>query len=123
MLLYAFGCNALLLRDSYMHGQVVDTMQIFQAYLDKSTPFTAYRWAGTGLLFVLFAIRILVAEGWYIGMRLPHDYPACELSTRILGNQAAIITATMVQEANFHSRILARNLPPEPLPRLYITQV
>ena len=45
-----------------------DPLQIFQAYLDKSTPFTTYRWAGTGTLFVLFALRIFVAEGWYIGM-------------------------------------------------------
>jgi hypothetical protein len=27
-----------------------------------------YRWLGTGLLIVIFMIRILVAQGWYIGM-------------------------------------------------------
>ena len=48
----------------------IDNLQIFQAYLDKSTPFTVYRWAGTGVLFIAFAVRIFVAEGWYIGMRI-----------------------------------------------------
>lgn len=41
---------------------------MYQTYLDKSTPFVAYRWAGTGALFLLFALRIIVAQGWYIGM-------------------------------------------------------
>ncbi|KAF1986960.1 rer1 protein-like protein [Aulographum hederae CBS 113979] len=40
--------------------------RIFQAYLDKSTPFVTYRWAGTATVFVLFALRILLAQGWYI---------------------------------------------------------
>lgn len=41
--------------------------QIYQSYLDKSTPYVAYRWAATGTLFVLFALRIIFAQGWYIG--------------------------------------------------------
>jgi len=40
---------------------------MFQAYLDKSTPFMAYRWTGTGVLFVCFCLRIFLAQGWYIG--------------------------------------------------------
>jgi len=40
--------------------------RIYQAYLDKSTPYVAYRWAGTGALLLLFVIRIFVAQGWYI---------------------------------------------------------
>ncbi|KAI9802925.1 MAG: retention in endoplasmic reticulum protein 1 [Sarcosagium campestre] len=38
----------------------------YQAYLDKSTPYTTYRWAGTGVLLLFFALRILFAQGWYI---------------------------------------------------------
>ncbi|BDD56065.1 retention in endoplasmic reticulum protein 1 [Monascus purpureus] len=38
----------------------------YQAYLDASTPFTTYRWAGTGALLFLFFLRIILAEGWYI---------------------------------------------------------
>lgn len=40
--------------------------RIYQQYLDKSVPFTTYRWIGTGVLFLLFAIRIFFAQGWYI---------------------------------------------------------
>jgi len=42
--------------------------QLYQSYLDKSTPYITYRWVGTGVLFILFALRIIVAQGWYIGM-------------------------------------------------------
>ncbi|KAL9122419.1 MAG: hypothetical protein Q9187_001019 [Circinaria calcarea] len=38
----------------------------YQAYLDKSTPFTTYRWVGTGALLLVFFLRIVIAEGWYI---------------------------------------------------------
>lgn len=38
-----------------------------QSYLDKSTPFVPQRWIGTGVLMIIFAIRIFVAQGWYIG--------------------------------------------------------
>lgn len=41
--------------------------KMYQTYLDKSTPFITYRWAGTGALFLLFALRIIFAQGWYIG--------------------------------------------------------
>jgi hypothetical protein len=44
---------------------------MFQTYLDKSTPYTPYRWGGTGALLIAFGIRIFVAQGWYIGMLLP----------------------------------------------------
>ncbi|KAF2457959.1 rer1 protein-like protein [Lineolata rhizophorae] len=40
--------------------------RIYQAYLDQSTPFTAYRWIGTGVLFLFFCLRIFWAQGWYI---------------------------------------------------------
>ncbi|OKL57093.1 Protein RER1 [Talaromyces atroroseus] len=38
----------------------------YQAYLDQLTPFTAYRWVGTGVLLILFFLRIVIAQGWYI---------------------------------------------------------
>ncbi|MCJ1477000.1 hypothetical protein MMC13_005671 [Lambiella insularis] len=40
--------------------------QAYQAYLDKSTPYVAYRWSSTGALLVLFLLRIVLSEGWYI---------------------------------------------------------
>lgn len=43
-------------------------LQQYQSYLDASTPFTAYRWVGTALLLVIFFLRIVLAQGWYIGM-------------------------------------------------------
>ncbi|KAL8706309.1 MAG: hypothetical protein Q9201_000628 [Fulgogasparrea decipioides] len=40
--------------------------RLYQSYLDKSTPYTAYRWIGTGVLLALFFLRIVLAQGWYI---------------------------------------------------------
>ncbi|KAL8843035.1 MAG: hypothetical protein Q9205_004453 [Flavoplaca limonia] len=40
--------------------------RIYQSYLDKSTPYTAYRWISTAVLLALFFVRIVVAQGWYI---------------------------------------------------------
>lgn len=40
--------------------------QRYQALLDQSTPFVAYRWVGTGVCLVMFMLRILLAQGWYI---------------------------------------------------------
>jgi hypothetical protein len=45
--------------------------QIYQSYLDKSTPFVTYRWASTIILLIAFFLRIVVAEGWYIGTKTP----------------------------------------------------
>ena len=54
--------------------------QIYQSYLDKATPYTAYRWIGTGCLLALFLMRILWAQGWYIGTSsLPHSHPAPQI--------------------------------------------
>lgn len=47
-------------------AEETNTAQMFQAYLDKSTPYNTYRWIGTGVLFLLFGLRIFVAQGWYI---------------------------------------------------------
>jgi hypothetical protein len=37
--------------------QLANAQQMFQAYLDKSTPYTPYRWGGTALLFLAFGLR------------------------------------------------------------------
>lgn len=38
----------------------------YQALLDQSTPHVMYRWIGTGVFLLLFFLRILLAQGWYI---------------------------------------------------------
>jgi hypothetical protein len=40
---------------------------MYQNYLDKSTPYTTYRWIATATVFILFGLRIVFAQGWYIG--------------------------------------------------------
>lgn len=40
----------------------------YQALLDQSTPYVTYRWIGSGILLLMFFARILVAQGWYIGV-------------------------------------------------------
>ncbi|EPE10164.1 rer1 protein [Ophiostoma piceae UAMH 11346] len=41
-------------------------LQQYQALLDQSTPHVLYRWIGTGAFIVVFFLRILLAQGWYI---------------------------------------------------------
>ncbi|GAA5831900.1 hypothetical protein JCM11251_003925 [Rhodosporidiobolus azoricus] len=38
----------------------------FQAFLDRTTPFTFRRWGTTGGLFVIFTLRILWVQAYYI---------------------------------------------------------
>ncbi|XP_072538415.1 protein RER1 isoform X2 [Salminus brasiliensis] len=40
--------------------------QIYQSWLDKSTPFSAVRWAVTLLLTAIYMIRVYILQGWYI---------------------------------------------------------
>jgi hypothetical protein len=50
----------------------------FQSLLDQSTPFVLYRWIGSITLLILFGLRIIFAQGWYIGsLRLVsfHEIP------------------------------------------------
>ncbi|KAF2145135.1 uncharacterized protein K452DRAFT_265789 [Aplosporella prunicola CBS 121167] len=47
-------------------AQTTKVGQIYQTYLDKSTPYITQRWSGTAFLFVLFGLRIIYAQGWYI---------------------------------------------------------
>ncbi|KXS20895.1 retrieval of early ER protein Rer1 [Gonapodya prolifera JEL478] len=46
--------------------QVVGFQRRFQKFLDHSTPHVAQRWIGTGLISVLYAVRVLTIHGWYI---------------------------------------------------------
>ena len=46
------------------------TLQMYQSYLDQATPYLTYRWAGTAVALMLFFVRIVIAEGWYIGEQL-----------------------------------------------------
>lgn len=45
-----------------------ESLQQYQAYLDACTPYTTYRWVGSGVLLFIFFLRIVLAQGWYIGM-------------------------------------------------------
>merc|ERR1712080_508237 len=47
-------------------AQTTKFQRMYQNYLDKSTPYTAYRWVATGTVFFLFGLRIVFAQGWYI---------------------------------------------------------
>ncbi|KAH6687332.1 retrieval of early ER protein Rer1 [Plectosphaerella plurivora] len=38
----------------------------YQALLDQSTPYVLYRWISTGVCLLLFFLRIVFAQGWYI---------------------------------------------------------
>ena len=38
-----------------------------QHLIDSTAPYTVQRWAATGALLFLFMLRIVLAEGWYIG--------------------------------------------------------
>ncbi|KAI8989286.1 retrieval of early ER protein Rer1 [Pilobolus umbonatus] len=42
------------------------SQQRFQQILDQTTPYTTYRWASTTFLLLLFLLRVVFAEGWYI---------------------------------------------------------
>jgi hypothetical protein len=49
-------------------NMLIHQPQHYQAYLDASTPYTTYRWVGSGVLLFVFFLRIFLAQGWYIGM-------------------------------------------------------
>lgn len=46
--------------------------QRYQAFLDSTTPHTSYRWGATAGLLVLFVLRIVLSQGWYIGALFTH---------------------------------------------------
>lgn len=43
-----------------------EVWKLFQYYLDKSTPHAVYRWIGTCVLLVLYALRVYYVQGFYI---------------------------------------------------------
>jgi len=47
-------------------AQTTRAGMLYQSYLDKSTPYKTYRWIGTGVIFLMFGLRIFFAQGWYI---------------------------------------------------------
>lgn len=82
-------------------------LQQYQALLDQSTPFVLYRWIGSGIALFVFFLRILLAEGWYIGKHLFASHLQFEFVSNMLNR----------------SRVRSRHLPPEPLPRVPPAQV
>nr|UOP57036.1 putative Rer1 family protein [Thecaphora frezii] len=53
----------------HFHQFVAETnklQQRYQAFLDSTTPHTAYRWITTSILLSLFVLRIVLSQGWYI---------------------------------------------------------
>ncbi|KPP57453.1 protein RER1-like [Scleropages formosus] len=40
--------------------------QVYQSWLDRSTPFSVGRWAVTLLLVLIYMIRVYILQGWYI---------------------------------------------------------
>lgn len=54
------------LENQAAYQKVKQFTSLYQAYLDRSVPFTTQRWIGFGVLFTLFFIRILLTQGWYI---------------------------------------------------------
>ena len=52
----------------------------YQQYLDKITPFVLYRWLATAGLMVVFALRIVLAQGvrlLLIDVRLGSSHVSC----------------------------------------------
>nr|CDI54420.1 related to RER1 protein [Melanopsichium pennsylvanicum 4] len=40
--------------------------QRYQSFLDSTTPYPLHRWATTAVLLLLFMLRIVLSQGWYI---------------------------------------------------------
>ncbi len=74
------------------------------SYLDKSTPFITYRWVGFGVLFLMFTLRIVFAQGWYIGKSCSRSIALTQFTDKL-------------------SRLLPRHLPPQPLPSLHLPEI
>lgn len=58
--------NPKMFEDNPVLAHLTKLRTTYQELLDKSVPFTTRRWTGFGALLVVFLIRILTAQGWYI---------------------------------------------------------
>ncbi|XP_009614080.1 protein RER1A-like isoform X3 [Nicotiana tomentosiformis] len=45
--------------------RTLKSAELFQHYLDKTTPHALYRWTGTAVLALLYALRIYSVQGFY----------------------------------------------------------
>lgn len=45
---------------------IYDASRLYQYYLDKTTPLSVYRWIGTFVLVVIYALRVFYVQGFYI---------------------------------------------------------
>lgn len=58
------------LRDTTLVGraqaQIAMYSRLYQSYLDQTVPHTGARWIGFGALLVVFMLRIVISQGWYI---------------------------------------------------------
>ncbi|MBA0833607.1 hypothetical protein Goarm_006038, partial [Gossypium armourianum] len=43
-----------------------DAWRMYQYYLDKTTPHTAYRWIGTLVITAIYCLRVYYVQGFYI---------------------------------------------------------
>ena len=43
-----------------------DAWRIYQYYLDKTTPHSAYRWIGTLVIAAIYCLRVYYVQGFYI---------------------------------------------------------
>ncbi|XP_047329751.1 protein RER1B-like isoform X2 [Impatiens glandulifera] len=43
-----------------------DVSMVFQFYLDKTTPHSVYRWIGTFVLGIIYALRVFYLQGFYV---------------------------------------------------------
>ncbi|KAB5591016.1 Protein rer1 [Ceratobasidium theobromae] len=49
-----------------LEAQYLKYQRQYQQLIDRATPHMLYRWLSTGGLVVLFLLRIVLAQGWYI---------------------------------------------------------
>ncbi|KAJ3322988.1 hypothetical protein HDU76_013750 [Blyttiomyces sp. JEL0837] len=49
-----------------LQAQILHYQRRFQTLLDQTTPYYQYRWAGTGVLFFLYIIRVWFLAAFYI---------------------------------------------------------
>lgn len=68
--------------------QTTRAQQRVQVFLDSTTPYAARRWGATAGLLILFMLRVIIGQGWYISewtkcpyYSLSNSFTACSTST------------------------------------------